>query len=121
MTPTEAHELAQGWIDAWNSHDIERILSHYSDDVEMTSPYVGSQFSADRTVRGKDAARAYWSNGLARVPDMSFRLVDVLVGVGSIAINYHSTMTDAMVVEVLTLGPDGGFVRGHAHYSAAPP
>jgi ketosteroid isomerase-like protein len=118
MTAHEAHEFALKWIDAWNSHDVERILSHYTDDFEMTSPFVSTKVSADRTVRGKAAARAYWRNGLARVPDMTLRLVDVLVGVGSVALYYHTTLTGAMVVEVLTFGPNGGIVRGHAHYSA---
>ena len=26
------------WISSWNSHDLEDILSHYSEDVEITSP-----------------------------------------------------------------------------------
>jgi len=27
---------AQEWIAAWNAHDLERILAHYADDVELT-------------------------------------------------------------------------------------
>ena len=28
------------WIRSWNSHDLESILYHYSDDVEITSPMI---------------------------------------------------------------------------------
>ena len=28
------------WIDSWNAHDLDRILSHYSDQFEMSSPVV---------------------------------------------------------------------------------
>jgi len=38
MTDEEALRIAQGWIAAWNSHDIDRILSHYSDSIALTSP-----------------------------------------------------------------------------------
>ncbi|MDP9013943.1 MAG: nuclear transport factor 2 family protein [Pseudomonadota bacterium] len=37
---TWAEEFAKEWIDAWNSHDLERILSHYADDFEMSSPLI---------------------------------------------------------------------------------
>jgi ketosteroid isomerase-like protein len=40
MTEADAQEFALEWIAAWNSHDLERILRHYTDDVEVTSPLV---------------------------------------------------------------------------------
>lgn len=33
-----ALEFARDWIESWNSHDMDRILSHYTDDFEMSSP-----------------------------------------------------------------------------------
>jgi ketosteroid isomerase-like protein len=33
-------EFAQVWIHAWNSHDLEDILSHYSEDIEITTPMI---------------------------------------------------------------------------------
>ena len=38
----EAREFAETWIDAWNSHNIDSILEHYSEDFEMTTPYDSS-------------------------------------------------------------------------------
>ncbi len=35
-----AERFAVEWIDAWNSHDLDRVLSHYADDFEMNSPYI---------------------------------------------------------------------------------
>jgi len=35
-----ALEFAQDWIESWNAHDMERILSHYTDDFEMSSPLI---------------------------------------------------------------------------------
>ena len=40
MTEADAQRFALEWIESWNSHDLERILSHYSDDVEVTSPLI---------------------------------------------------------------------------------
>ena len=47
--------LGREWIAAWNSHDLERVLSLYAEDSEMTSdkiPVFG--FDPSGTLRGKD-------------------------------------------------------------------
>jgi len=35
--PAFCAALGTQWIDAWNSHNLERILALYADDSEMTS------------------------------------------------------------------------------------
>jgi ketosteroid isomerase-like protein len=37
---TFAEHFAHEWIAAWNSHDLQRILSHYAEDFEMASPFI---------------------------------------------------------------------------------
>jgi ketosteroid isomerase-like protein len=32
--------FAQEWIAAWNARDLELILAHYADEVELSSPFV---------------------------------------------------------------------------------
>ena len=62
--------LGRDWIAAWNSHDLERVLSLYAEDIEMTSdkiPALG--FDASGTLRGKARIRAYWGKALALLPD----------------------------------------------------
>jgi len=61
MNNTFAEHFASDWIDSWNSHDLQRILSHYADDFEMSSPVI-TQLA--RTLRGKAAVGAYWAKTL---------------------------------------------------------
>jgi hypothetical protein len=35
-----AERFAADWIDAWNAHDLGRVLLHYVDDFEMSSPLI---------------------------------------------------------------------------------
>ena len=35
-----AERFAAEWIAAWNSHDLETILSHYADDIVFRSPRI---------------------------------------------------------------------------------
>ena len=49
-----ADHFAADWIDSWNQHNLIRILSHYTDDFEMTSP-VTIQLTGESTgtLKGK--------------------------------------------------------------------
>jgi len=55
-----AHDFATEWIAAWNSHDLDRILSHYVEDFEMSSPLIiERKIDPSGVLRGKAAIRAY--------------------------------------------------------------
>jgi len=42
ITKEFALAFAHHWVESWNSHDLEEILSHYSEDFEMTTPFIVS-------------------------------------------------------------------------------
>ena len=64
-----AAEFVKEWEAAWNSHDLDRVLSHYSEDVVFQSPYVVQRLGEPSgEVRGKEALRAYWASGLQAQP-----------------------------------------------------
>ncbi len=109
--------FARAWIEAWNQHDLEAILSHYAEDIVFTSP-AAARITGDASgrVAGKAALAAYWGEALRRVPDLRFTLHSVLAGVDSVAIRYHSSRTDAEVVEVVRFGADGLAVEACAYY-----
>lgn len=60
ITREFADRFAQEWIDAWNSHNLERVLSHYADDFEMSSPYI-AQIAGEPSgvLKGKPAVAVY--------------------------------------------------------------
>lgn len=117
----QAHDLATEWIAAWNSGDLDRILSHYTDDFEMRSPLIVERgVDASGALRGKPAVRAYWAAALAAAATspagpIRFELVDAYAGIGMVAIHYRS-VGRRMVVEVLELDRDGRAIRGSACY-----
>lgn len=119
MDSTWAREFAQEWIAAWNSHDLERILSHYTDDFEMASPLIIERMQVPSgKLTGKDQIRPYWQQGLAAIPPIKFELVDVFVGVDSIVIYYRS-VGRKMVCEVLFFNSQRQVIRGAANYGGA--
>lgn len=112
-----AGAFAKEWIAAWNDGDLERILSHYADDFEMTSPVIVELMGvASGTLKGKEEIRPYWAKGLAARPLLRFELLDVLAGVNSVAIYYRSVTRARLVVERLEFNAGRQVVRGEALY-----
>lgn len=108
--------FAEEWIAAWNSHDLDRILSHYTDDFEFSSPLIVELMGEPSgTLRGKAAIRTYWTKGLARQPSLRFTLIEVLCGVRSVVINY-ARHDDRHASEWFELDANGVVVRSAAHY-----
>jgi len=111
-----AERFAREWIDSWNSHDLDRILSHYDDQFEMSSPVI-SQIAREPsgTLKGKDAVGAYWAKALQLIPDLRFELLTTLIGVNSITLYYRGHR--GLAAEVFHFGRDRKVVRAYAHYA----
>jgi hypothetical protein len=117
LTEERARALAGEWVDAWNRHDLDAILSHYAGGVEFTSPFVVRLLGDPTgTVRGKAALRDYFARGLAAYPDLRFELLQVLVGVQSVTVYYRS-VGNRLAAEVMELDAQGQVVRVLAHYA----
>ena len=111
-----AQEFAQEWVAAWNSHDLDRVMSHYADDFEMTSPFIATLMQEPTgTLKGQEKVRAYWAVALKRLPDLTFDLIDILISVDSITI-YYNAVLGKRAAEVLFLDGNLKVKRSIAHY-----
>ena len=111
-----AEHFAADWIDSWNAHDLDRILGHYSDDFEMSSPMiVRLAGEASGTLRGRSAVGSYWAKALRQNPSLHFELVTTLWGVSSITLYYKGVR--GLSAEVFHFNSEGKVVRAHAHYT----
>ncbi|SEQ36957.1 nuclear transport factor 2 family protein [Giesbergeria anulus] len=117
MDKAFVENFAADWIASWNAHDLERILSHYADDFEMSSPVI-IQVTGESsgTLRDKTAVGAYWKKALGLIPDLQFELLSVLVGVNSITL-YYKGARGRLAAEVFHFGTDNKVVRAFAHYA----
>jgi hypothetical protein len=110
-----ARGFAQDWVDAWNSHDLERILTHYDDQVLLVSP-IALKLLGDETVRGKAALREYFLRGLAAFPDLRFNLIETLWGTETIVVYYVNNVRGSKTAEVMLLNSAGKIQRVWANY-----
>ena len=113
----DAKKFAEAWIGAWNSHNLDAILSHYHEDVVLTSP-VAAKLLEDPsgTVRRKTALRGYFARGLEAYPELRFELVDVLRGHSSMVL-YYKNQKGTKTAEFMEFDDSGKVTRVVANYS----
>lgn len=89
LTKKDANEFANHWVKAWNSHELDEIMLHYTTDIVLVSPVAAKILNdSSGVVKGKEALRAYFKRGLEAYPNLKFELVDVLWGISSIVLYY---------------------------------
>jgi predicted ester cyclase len=118
ITKQEAEKLAGCWVEAWNAHDLEAILSHYDENIVLISPIAQKVVNAPSgLIEGKDALRAYFARGLEVYPDLRFEPIDLMWGVNSLVL-YYKNQNGTTAGEFMEVGPSGKIVRVVTHYNA---
>lgn len=118
MTRDEAWHWADDWVAAWNAHDLERIMKHYEEAVELTSPVAAQLLGiSDGKVVGTANLRAYFRRGLEAYPGLHFQLVDVLWGLDSVVL-YYTNHKGTRTAEFMELSANGKVARVVANYGA---
>ena len=112
-----ALEFARDWIESWNSHDLDRVLSHCSEDVEVSSPLIVERLGReDGMLKGKTAVEQYWRPSMSLDPPLRFVLEDVLVGVNQLTI-YYQNVGRRVVADTLTFDDSLKVASGTAQWS----
>jgi hypothetical protein len=118
ITKQKPYQMALDWIEVWNRHDLDAILSHHADDVEFTSPFVVKLLvNPSGTIKSKEVLKSYFEKGLEAYPDLKFELIRVLTGVDSLTIYYRSVKR-TLAAEVMMLNQKGEIAKVMAHYGS---
>ena len=113
----DTKQFANTWIESWNAHDLDNILAHYSDDIEITTPMIKLAAGIDSgSLKGKENVRAYWKKALEKIPDLNFELYEVTSGVNSVALFYKSVM-NKKAIEVMFFNEEGKVNKMNAFYT----
>ena len=110
-----AQKFALEWVAAWNSHDINKIMSHYAEDFEMSSPII-KQLTNEKSgkLKGKNAIKAYWSKALEMNPELHFEIINSFSGTNSVVIHYQGHR--GLSAEVFFFDNYGKVKSAYAHY-----
>lgn len=70
-TPEQARQRGARYIEAWNSHDADRVLALVTDDVTWRDPSTPTG-----VLHGKAAARSWIESLWRAMPDLEFEMLD---------------------------------------------
>ena len=109
-------EFAQEWLHAWNSHDLNKIMDHYSENIDFVSPIIQQmQVNAAGKITNKKDLRDYFSKALKKYPDLHFEFYHELKGADSIVLVYES-MNNSLSAEYMEQNSEGKVTKVRAHY-----
>jgi ketosteroid isomerase-like protein len=117
LTEEKVRQLAASWVQAWNSHELAEIMSHYAEDIVLVSPVAATILNDPLgTVKGKDALQAYFKKGLEAYPNLKFDLLDMMWGLSSVVL-YYVNQKGTKTAEFMEINSNGKIVRVVANYN----
>jgi hypothetical protein len=109
-------EFADDWVSSWNAHDIDRIISHYSERLEFYSPLIVERYDDPKgLIQSREKLKEYFQMGLTKNPNLSFKLLNVLVGVNQVTL-YYENARGGITAELFEFNEDGLVVRSSSCY-----
>lgn len=112
-----AHNFAKEWVEAWNSHDLNKVLSHYEIDFEMSSPIIKEIANeSSGKLKGIEQVQAYWSKALEMNPKLHFTIKNIFIGANSIVLHYEGHR--GLSAETFIFNKSGKVIAASAHYEA---
>ncbi|KFF14383.1 nuclear transport factor 2 family protein [Chryseobacterium soli] len=109
--------FSEEWAASWNSHDLDRILDHYADDIEITTPMIRIATGGNTdSLKGKTDVAEYWRKALEKITDLHFEIYEITEGVNSLAVYYKSVL-GKKAIEVMFFNEEGKVNKMYAFYT----
>lgn len=68
--------IAHEWFNAFNEHDLEKLLSLYSDTAQHFSPkLILVKPHTSGLIKGKQALREWWKEAFERLPTLHYEVI----------------------------------------------
>jgi hypothetical protein len=100
-------QIALTWIDAFNKHDLDALLSLYAEDAIHFSPKLKErQPHTNGWVSGKQAMHIWWHDAFTRLPGLQYDLQNLIVDDTQVLMEYVRKVPgdpDMMVAEILEI------------------
>lgn len=74
LLTAQNHQIAKRWLQAFNDHDLEALLSLYDEDARHFSPKLKLRKpETEGLIIGKSAMREWWKDAFDRLPNLEYR------------------------------------------------
>lgn len=107
MTAKKNEQIAVNWFEAFNTHDLEKLLSLYHEEARHYSPKLKIRKpETNGLVKGKNALRAWWKDAFERLPSLKYLTISLTANDNRVFMEYIRKVDnedDMMVAELLEI------------------
>jgi hypothetical protein len=120
MDDRTLNAIAMKWFEAFNEHNLEKLLSLYDDRAEHYSPKLKVRHPETYgLIKGKDAMRSWWKDSFNRLPTLRYEVIRLTPHQDRVFMEYVRHVadeTDLFVGEMLEVR-DGLIVKSSVFHS----
>lgn len=120
MTTQANLSIAQAWFEAFNNHNLEKLLSLYDDDAAHFSPKLKvRQPETNGLIVGKNALRLWWQDAFERLPSLHYKATTLTANSDRVFMEYIRTVdneNDMLIAEVLEI-KEGKIIASRVYHS----
>ena len=119
MTPEKNLSIAHLWFEAFNAHNLEKLLSLYDEEAQHYSPKLKIRLPETKgLVTGKEALRSWWKDSFDRLPTLHYKVTSLTSNSDRVFMEYIRTVDDEeemLVAEILEIR-DGKIIASRVYH-----
>ena len=116
MRQIKISKFTTEWLNAWNSHNLEAIMEHYSEDIDFISPIIKQMdTNKEGKISNKNDLQEYFSKALQKYPNLHFEFYHELQGVHS-AVLFYKSVHNSLSAEYMEFDKEERICKVRAHY-----
>ncbi|MBY0244704.1 MAG: nuclear transport factor 2 family protein [Sphingobacteriaceae bacterium] len=100
-------KIATNWLQAFNNHDLENLLSLYDEKAQHYSPKLKIKFPETQgLIVGKEELRKWWKDALERLPTLYYQVTSLTANEKQVFMEYVRIVDgepNMLVAEVLEI------------------
>jgi len=107
MSPAGIESIALEWFKAFNTHDLEKLLSLYDNEAKHYSPKLKIRMpETNGLVTGKEELRGWWKDAFDRLPSLNYVTTSLTANESRIFMEYIRKVDgeeDMLIAEILEI------------------
>ncbi|MCL9804932.1 nuclear transport factor 2 family protein [Flavobacterium amniphilum] len=119
MSPENLQSIAYRWFDAFNTKQLEKLLTLYDDEAQHFSPKLKiRQPETQGLIIGKEAMRVWWQDAFDRLPSLNYKVTSLTANSDRVFMEYVRKVEgeeDMLVAEVLEVR-DGKIIASRVYH-----
>lgn len=119
MSAEKNLSIAMLWFEAFNAHNLEKLLSLYDDEAEHYSPKLKIRHPETKgLVTGKEALQTWWKDAFERLPSLHYKVTSLTSNADRVFMEYLRTVENEdaiLVAEVLEIR-DGKILASRVYH-----